>query len=139
MDDQIFRKFENRCIKRELTRFLSTNLSIYELFTLVLFGVGVRCDRMRFSLHSPFIEKSMIYIIEKSEINHSTSDLIRFNLITKLFLYINYASHVLPIIFRSNTCTHLISVYCMCNLVYSVVTGRLCVYFRCLVMQDTNV
>ena len=29
-------------------------------FTFILYGVGVRCDRSRFSVHSPFIDKSMI-------------------------------------------------------------------------------
>ena len=35
-----------------LTRFASPNLSIYFDF----YGVGVRCYRWRFSVHSPFIE-----------------------------------------------------------------------------------
>ena len=30
-----------------------------QLFTLILYGVGIRCDRRRFSVHSPFTEKSM--------------------------------------------------------------------------------
>ena len=38
----------------ELTQFASPNLSV----TFILYGVGVRCDRGRFSVHSPFIEKS---------------------------------------------------------------------------------
>ena len=29
-------------------------------YTLILYSVGVRCDRGRFWVHSPFIEKSII-------------------------------------------------------------------------------
>ena len=44
----------------ELTRFLSQNLSIYFNFV----RCWVRCDRRRFSVHSPWIEKSMPYDFE---------------------------------------------------------------------------
>ena len=46
-----------------LTRSLSPNQYIYIfliLITLILYGVMVRCDRRRFSVLSPFIEKSMV-------------------------------------------------------------------------------
>ena len=43
----------------KLTRFLSPNLSIY--FNFVRWWV--RCDRGRFSVHSLFIEKSMVVFI----------------------------------------------------------------------------
>ena len=41
----------------ELTIFLSPNLSV-SYFNFV-YGVGVRSDQRRFSVHSPFIEKSV--------------------------------------------------------------------------------
>ena len=40
------------------TRFLYHQIYT-QLFTLILYGAGVRCDRSRFSVFSPFIEKSM--------------------------------------------------------------------------------
>ena len=50
---EFLRKFESRGIKSQFES------QIYK-FTLILDGVGVRCDRGRFSvLYSPFIEKSM--------------------------------------------------------------------------------
>ena len=49
-------QFENRGIKiSRVDSIISPNLSIY--FT---YCVGVRCDRNRFSVHSPFIEKCMV-------------------------------------------------------------------------------
>ena len=64
---KFLRKLENhrrnnlRIIKMlELTRFDLVTKSInLQLFTLILYGVGVRCDRRQFLVHSPFIEKSM--------------------------------------------------------------------------------
>ena len=35
----------------------------FKLFSLVLYGVGVRCDQWRFSMLSPLIEKSMVTTI----------------------------------------------------------------------------
>ena len=32
----------------------------YYPFTLIVYGVGVRCARRRFSVNSPFLEKSMV-------------------------------------------------------------------------------
>ena len=43
----------------EATQFASPNLSI----SLILYGVNVRCDRGGFSVHSPFIEKSMEFFL----------------------------------------------------------------------------
>ena len=56
----------------ELTQFLSPNLSIY---TLILYGVGVRCDRGRFLIHNPFIEKSIHIRIYKFNDNNNNSDI----------------------------------------------------------------
>ena len=41
--------------------FITKSINL-QLVTLILYGVGVRCDRRRFSGLSPFIEKSMVYI-----------------------------------------------------------------------------
>ena len=62
---EFHRKFENRNIKIALvTRFLSANLSIYNyVFVLNLYGLGVRCDLGRFSVLSPFVEKSMVLCV----------------------------------------------------------------------------
>ena len=43
----------------ESTRFFSPNLSIYSYFFLIMYGGGVLFDLRRFSVFSPFIEKSM--------------------------------------------------------------------------------
>ena len=55
------RKFENRGIKiARVNSILITKSMNLQLFTVMLYGVGVCCDLGRFSVHSPFIEKSMI-------------------------------------------------------------------------------
>ena len=55
-------KFESRNIKiARVNSIALPNLSIY--FNSILHGVRVRCDRGRFSVHSPFIEMSMAQII----------------------------------------------------------------------------
>ena len=56
---EFLRKLENRGIKiaRELDSYHQINK--FTVFTLIVYGVVVHCDRMRFSVHSPFIEKSM--------------------------------------------------------------------------------
>ena len=55
---KFLRKFEKYII--EITRvnfILITKSIILQLFTLILYGVGVRCDRSQFSVLNPFIEK----------------------------------------------------------------------------------
>ena len=57
---EFLRKFENRGIKiaRVLLILIAESVNL-QLFTLILYGVWVRCDRRRFSVLNPFIEKSM--------------------------------------------------------------------------------
>ena len=54
MDGRISQKICLRIVALkflELTRFVSTNISIYmQLFTLILYGVGVRCSDDIFKL-----------------------------------------------------------------------------------------
>ena len=63
---EFLKKFVN-CgtkIARVNSNFITKSINL-QLFTLILNGAGVRCDRRRFSVFSPFIEKSMItYKIE---------------------------------------------------------------------------
>ena len=57
---KFFSKFENRGIKIARVKKIQFTKSVHlQLFTFILYGVGVRCDRRRFSVNSPFIEKSM--------------------------------------------------------------------------------
>ena len=57
---ELLRKFENRGIKiARVNSILITKWINLKLFSLILYGVGFRCDRRRFFVHSPFIEKSM--------------------------------------------------------------------------------
>ena len=74
------RKFENRCIKiAGVNEILITKSINLQLFTLILYSVGVRCDQKLFSVFSPFIEKSMVtYIVYNSDSikknwNHTSS------------------------------------------------------------------
>ena len=54
---EFLRQFESRGDKiAPVTQFASPNLPIY--FNLV--RDSVRCDRGRFSVHSPFIKKTMV-------------------------------------------------------------------------------
>ena len=58
---EFLRKFENRGIKITRVNSIHITKSInVQLFTLILYGDGVRCDRRRFYVLSPFIEKSMV-------------------------------------------------------------------------------
>ena len=58
---KFLRKFENCDIKIALVNSILITKSInLQLFTLILYGVGGRCDRRQFSVQSPFIDKSMI-------------------------------------------------------------------------------
>ena len=57
-------KFENHDIKiARVNSILMTKSINLQFFTLILFGVGVRCDRRRFSVRSPFTEMSMDQVI----------------------------------------------------------------------------
>ena len=61
---EFLRKFENRGIKIARVNSIHITKSFnLQLFTLIVYGVRVRCDRRRFSVHGPFIEKSMAYTI----------------------------------------------------------------------------
>ena len=59
---EFFKKIENRGIKiARVNYILITNSLNLQLLTFILYGVGVRCDRLRrFSVHSLFIEKSVL-------------------------------------------------------------------------------
>ena len=58
---EFLRKIENRCIKiARVNSILITKYINLQLFTLILYGLGVRFDLRRFSVLSPFIEKSMV-------------------------------------------------------------------------------
>ena len=57
---EFLRKFENRGIKiARVNSIFITKFINLQLFTLILYSVGVRCDRRRFSVLSPFMEKSI--------------------------------------------------------------------------------
>ena len=59
---EFLRKFENRSIKiARVNSILITKFTNLELLTYILYGFWVCCDLRRFSLLSPFIEKSMIW------------------------------------------------------------------------------
>ena len=58
---EFLRKFEKRFIKIALANLiLITKYIILQLIILILYGVGVHCDRSRFSVFNKFIEKSML-------------------------------------------------------------------------------
>ena len=57
---EFLRNFLNRSIKIARVKLIFGAKSInLPLFTLILYGFGVRCDLGRFSVLSPFIVKSM--------------------------------------------------------------------------------
>ena len=57
---EFLRNVENRGIKiARVNSILMTKYVNLQFFTLLLHGVGVRCDRRRFFVRSPLIEKSM--------------------------------------------------------------------------------
>ena len=61
---KFLRKFENRGIKiARVNSILITKSINLQFFTLIMYGVGIRCDRRRFSVHSAFIQKSMHQVI----------------------------------------------------------------------------
>ena len=63
MDDCISQKFENPSIKIAWVNSILVTKSInLQLFTVILNGFGIRCDLRRFSVLSPFIEKSMVKV-----------------------------------------------------------------------------
>ena len=58
---EFLRKFDNRGVKiARVNSILITKSINLNFFNLILYGVGVRCDRRRFSVLGPFIEKSML-------------------------------------------------------------------------------
>ena len=58
---KFLKKFENHCIKIARVKSILITKSInLQLFTLIVYSVGVHCDRRQFSMHSLFIEKSMV-------------------------------------------------------------------------------
>ena len=58
---EFLQKFENRSIKiARVNSILITKFINLQLFTLILSGFGVYCDLWRFSVLSPFIEKSVV-------------------------------------------------------------------------------
>ena len=64
MDDEFVRKLENRGIKiARVNSILITKSINLQSFTLFLYGVMVCGNRMRFSVHSQFMEKSMEVLI----------------------------------------------------------------------------
>ena len=65
---KFLRKFENRSIKIARVNSVLIIKSInLQFFTLILYGFGVRCDLRLFSVLSPFIEKSMVWLIFDNE------------------------------------------------------------------------
>ena len=58
---ELLKIFENRDTKiNRVNSILITKSINLQLFTLILYSVGVCCDQRRFSVLSPFIEKSMV-------------------------------------------------------------------------------
>ena len=58
---EFLRKFENPGITiARVNSILVTKSNNIQFFAQNPYGVGVGCDRRRFSVHSPFIEKSMV-------------------------------------------------------------------------------
>ena len=61
---EFVRKFENRGMHFfRVNSILITQSINLQFFTSILYGVGVRCDRRRFSVHSSSIAKSMVIFI----------------------------------------------------------------------------
>ena len=52
---EVFRKFENHVIITKSTNWL--------LFSVICTVFEIRCDQNRFSVHSPILEKSVLYVI----------------------------------------------------------------------------
>ena len=67
---EFLRKFENRFIKigQDNSILITKSLNLH-LFTLILYGFGVRCDHIWFSVLSPFKEKSMIQQMNNSQLD----------------------------------------------------------------------
>ena len=56
--NEFLKKFENHGIKiaRVYSNVITKSIDLQLVFTLILYGVGVRCDRRLFSVLGPFIE-----------------------------------------------------------------------------------
>ena len=61
---EYLRKCENRGTKNNRVDFTTKSIN-FQLFTLIFYGVWVRCDQRRVSVLSSFIEKSMVQSIWK--------------------------------------------------------------------------
>ena len=61
---KFLRKFENRGIKIAQVNSILTKSINLQLFTIILQGIGVRCDRRQISEHILFTEKSMLQHID---------------------------------------------------------------------------
>ena len=60
---EFLKKFEKCGIKtgRVNSILITKSINLYiQLFSVILYGVGARCDRSQFSVLKPFIEKSMV-------------------------------------------------------------------------------
>ena len=68
---EFLRKFKNRAIKIAPVNLILITKSInLQLLTLIMYSAGFRCDRRRFSVLSPLIEKSrLIYNLVVFNIN----------------------------------------------------------------------
>ena len=67
---EFLRIFKDRSIKISRVNYILITKSIdLQLFTLILNGFGVSCDLRRFSVLSPFIEKSMVQYIQANLYN----------------------------------------------------------------------
>ena len=62
---KFLRNFENRSIKIDRVNLILILKSINLVIYFNLYGFGVRCDLRRFSVFSPFIEKSVVKVIKK--------------------------------------------------------------------------
>ena len=89
-------QFEKRDIKiARVNSILITKSINLQLFTLILYGVGVCCDRRRFSVLSPFLQKSMdlhtVYAytnkIRKSTMQTNTNCIYPFNNLIGFFSF----------------------------------------------------
>ena len=70
---EFLRKYGNPGIKIARVNSIRITKSInLQLFTLILYGVGVRCDQRRFSVISLFIVKSMLWVMVNYAKNFTT-------------------------------------------------------------------
>ena len=71
---EFLKKCENRGIKiARLNSILITKFINLQLFSLILYGVGVRCDRRRLPVLSLLIEKSMFEVYKVCDLSYISS------------------------------------------------------------------